>query len=421
MTKKDTRRRRSPGEGSVFEYTTKAGATRYGIKYLVPQEDGSNRQVLRRRDEHGNPWTTRTAANSVIREALSKVERGEFVEPSKQTLGEFLDEWADGLRLAPSTVASYKKNIRLHIKPYLGSVPMASLSAQKIRKVYRQLEEGGRRDHKGELTGEPLSKRTVRYIATILRAGLQDAVESEPPRLARNPADKADPPTPKESKAPEMHPWTDDQLRRFLRWSKSASGLHTAWYVLAMTGMRRGELLALRWRDVDLDAGSISVRRSVGIVKTKGQKPKLIEGSTKTCKARVIDIDAATVALLKTHKRERGGLALQLARDDALVFGDTEGQWRHPDRFSRTFKDQLRRCDKELTKDSVQAPEEIKLHDLRHTHATILLRAGVHPKIVSERLGHSSISVTLDIYSHVLPTIQREAVAKLAAIMDGTG
>lgn len=405
----------------MFEYTLASGAVRFGIKFVVPQEDGSTKPVLRRRDPNGKPWTTRTAANAAIRDALSKVERGEFVEPSKQTLGEFLDEWVEGLRLAPSTVASYRKNIRLHIKPYLGGVPLTALTGTKIKKLYRQLEDGGRRDHKGELTGRPLAKRTVRYIATILRSALQEAVEGEPARLARNPADKADPPTAKEAKAPEMHPWSEGRLRAFLGWSRLHSVLHVAWYVLAMTGMRRGELLALRWHDVDLDAGSISVRRSVGLVKVKGKPTRLVEGSTKSCKARVIDIDAATVALLRGHRRERGGLALQLVRNDALVFGDSEGTWRHPDRFSRSFKDQLRRCEKTLTAQGAEAPEEIKLHDLRHTHATILLGAGIHPKVVSERLGHASVSITLDIYSHVLPTIQREAVTKLAAIMAGAG
>lgn len=419
---KSKRRRRSPGEGGVFEYTLTDGTVRFGIKFVVPQGDGTSKSVLRRRDPNGKPWTTRTAANAAIRDALSKVERGEFVEPSKQTLGEFLDEWVDGLRLAPSTVASYRKNIRLHIKPYLGGVLLTGLSSGRIKKLYRQLEEGGRRDHKGALTGQPLAKRTVRYIATILRAALQEAVDGEPARLVRNPADKADPPTVKESRAPEMHPWSDGQLRAFLGWSRVRSVLHVAWLVLAMTGMRRGELLALRWHDVDLDAGTVSVRRSAGLVKVKGEKARLIEGPTKSCKARVIELDAATVAALRTHRRDRGRLALQLGRNDALVFGDHEGGWRHPDRFSRSFKDALRHCQTALTGHAdAEVPDEIKLHDLRHTHATILLRAGVHPKVVSERLGHASVSITLDIYSHVLPTIQREAVAKLAAIMGGTG
>ncbi|MQA86681.1 MAG: tyrosine-type recombinase/integrase [Streptosporangiales bacterium] len=408
------RKRRSPGEGSVFEFTTKADVTRYGIKFLVPQPDGTLKQVLRRRGQNGEIWEKYGDAAKALRDALGKVDRNEWVEPSKQPLGEYLDEWAAGLRLADSTVASYRKNIRLHLKPYLGGVPLASLTTAKINELYRTLEGGGRRDHK---TGGALSARTVRYIHTILRAALQAAVESD--RLTKNPADRADPPTAKQAKAPEMHPWSDDQLRAFLDWSKDNSALHTAWYVLAMTGMRRGELLALRWRDVDLDAGTISVRRSVGLVRNKGKGAEIKEGPTKTSKPRVVDIDDATVTLLRAHRRERGNLALQLGRDDALVFGDHEGRWRHPERFSRTFKAHLNRCRRDLAKRKVEPPEEIRVHDLRHTHATILLRAGVHPKIVSERLGHANVSITLDTYSHVLPTIQREAVAKLAAIMGG--
>lgn len=408
-------RRRSPGEGGVFEYKLANGQLRFGIKFTAPQPDGSSKPVLRRRDENGQPWTTKKAAQAAVSEALAKVRRDEWIEPSKQTLGEYLDEWAAGLRLAPSTVASYKKNIRNLINPRIGGVALASLTPARITAMYRELETSGRCDHKA---GEGLSARTVRYVHTILGAALSAAVDAG--MIARNPVDKAKPPTAKEAKAPEMHPWTGDQLKAFLAWSKEGSTLHLAWYVLAMTGMRRGELLALRWRDLDLETGTIAVRRSVGIIRNKGQGARIEEGPTKTCKPRVVDVDDATVALLKAHKRERGGLALQMARDDALVFGDLEGQHRHPERFSRTFKEHLARCRKELEKAGAEVPDEIRLHDLRHTHATILLRANVHVKIVSERLGHATVSITLDTYSHVLPTMQREAVAKLAAIMGGS-
>ena len=186
------------------------------------------------------------------------------------------------------------------------------------------------------------------------------------PLLARNPAVKARPPTAREAdaKAPEMHPWNAGQLRRFLDWARDHSQLYAAWYVSAYTGMRRGELLALRWRDIDLDAGTISVRRSVGIVRVKGRKGILREGPTKTCKPRVIDIDPATVAVLRAWKRERGALALALARDDSVVFGNQEGQFRQPERFSHLFREQQARCARMLGED---APPGIRLHDLRHS------------------------------------------------------
>ncbi|MGP4024388.1 tyrosine-type recombinase/integrase [Actinomadura sp. 3N407] len=417
MSSKSKPKRRSPGEGSVFEFKTKAGAVRFGIKFVVTQEDGSKKSVLRRRGPNGETWTKRTDAAKALRDAMTKVDTGTWVDPSKQPLGEYLDTWAAGLRLGDSTVASYKKNIRLHMTPYLGAIPLASLTTAKIDALYRTLEENGRRDGKGELTGTGLSARTVRYIHTILRSALQAAVDAEPALLAKNPADKAKPPTAKQAAPPEMHPWAAAQLRTFLNWSAEHSVHHVAWYVLAMTGMRRGELLALRWRDIDFDAGTIRVRRSVGLIRTKGKKPEIKEGDTKTSKPRTVDGDDHTMGMLRTLKRERGSLALQLARDDALVFGDAEGKHRHPERFSRAFKDQLKRCERYLTKQGRETLPEIRLHDLRHTHATLLLIGGEPVKVVSERLGHASAVITMNTYAHVLPGNQRAAADKFAALV----
>jgi integrase len=184
-----------------------------------------------------------------------------------------------------------------------------------------------------------------------------------------------------------MHPWDARQLAAFLGWAGEGSQLYALWCLLAMTGMRRGEALALRWRHIDLEGRTASVWRSVGVVRVKGEGAKVVEGDTKSGKPRVIDLDAATVALLRAWKRARGAMALQLARDDALVFGDHEGSHRHLERISRTFKAEVERCRKAL---SDAAPPEIRLHDLRHTHATLLLAKGVPVKVVSERLGHAS-------------------------------
>src|SRR5262249_54287869 len=151
-----------------------------------------------------------------------------------------------------------------------------------------ELESSGRADYR---RGEGLSARTVRYVATILRAALSEAVTAG--LLTRNPADPehAKPPSAKKARAPEIHPWTAGQLAAFLDWSREHSQLRPGWHVLAMTGMRRGELLALRWRDLDLDAATASVRRSAGVIRVKGQGATITEGPTKTGRPRVIDLD----------------------------------------------------------------------------------------------------------------------------------
>lgn len=413
MSARKGARRRTPGTGSVWEYRTKAGEVRYAIGYTAEQPDGSTRSVTRRTGPHGEKWTTRKAATDALEDVRSAIRKGGHVDPSKQQLGKYLEEWLDGLRLAPGSVASYRKNVRLHMTPYLGTVQLSSLTTARINTLYRQLERGGRADYR---KGEGLSPRTVRYVHTILSAALSDAVKSN--RLARNPASSATPPTEKEARAPEMHPWNAAQLAAFLRWSAGNSPFHVLWYVLAFTGARRGEALALRWRDVDLDAGTASIRRSAGLVRVKGEAARITEGSTKTGKARVIDLDTETVALLRSHRRARAAMALQLGRDDALVFGDHEGGYLNPEGASHKFRVAVRQCQKALGDEAVPG---IRLHDLRHTHASLLLADGEPVKVVSERLGHSSAMITLNVYQAVMPGMQRRAAERFASLVKGTG
>jgi integrase len=359
-------------------------------------------------------FETRKEAQTALREALSSAAKGTYAEPSKRTTGSWLDEWLGTLRHQPSTMASYRKNIRLHVKPYIGEVPLASLTSARLTRLYNELEASGRRDGKGELTGAGLSARTVRYIHTIIGAALSAAVDTEPPLLLRNPAAKAKPPTAKQARPPEMHPWTAAQLVAFLNWAREHDSLHPAWTVLAMTGMRRGELLALRWRDIDLAAATITVRRSAGVVRNAGEGAEIREGATKTSKPRVIDLDPGTVAVLRSWKTRRGSQALALARDGALVFSDLEGGYLHPERFSRTFREHLAQCRKELGED---APPMIRLHDLRHTHASLLLADGELVKTVSERLGHASATITMTVYAHAMPGDQKRAASRFAALV----
>ena len=403
-------RRRSPGEGSVWPYTTKAGEQRYAIGYVLETPDGTRRSVTRRRGPHGEKWATRKDATAALRAILTEAAKGEHVDPSRQPLGAYLDEWLDGLRLRPGTIASYRRNLRVHVVPAIGAVPLASLTTARINAMYRELERTGRADLGTEVRG--LSPRTVRYCHSILRVALAAAVEEH--RLARNPAAAAKPPTTREARAPEMHCWTAAQLAAFLGWAGRHSEHHPLWHVLAHTGMRRGEALALRWRDVSLDSGTVSVRRSAGVVRNRGEAPEHVEGDTKSGKPRLVDLDPATIGLLRAHRRDRGAMALQLGRDDALVFADHEGRPLYPEGVSRWFRADLARCRGALGDETVPL---IRLHDLRHTHATILLSAREAVHVVSRRLGHASPNVTMAVYAHVLPGSQQEAANLFASLI----
>src|SRR3954451_19183071 len=251
---------------------------------------------------------TQRGAERVVGRRARGLDLGEWVEPTKQWLDAYLAGWVAGQRLSASTISSYRKNIRLHIDPYLGETTLARLTGGAVDTWMRTLEASGRADGRGGL-----SARTVRYVYTILRSALSDAVRNG--RLSVNPTDRSTPPSPSEARPPEMQAWTAGELARFLRWAEDRDpDLAMGWRLLAATGMRRGEALALRWRDVDLDAGRLQGRRSVGTVKTNGADEELVEGPTKTGQARVVDIDSDTVAVLRAYRANRGLLAPELVR-----------------------------------------------------------------------------------------------------------
>lgn len=390
-------RRRQPGEGSISQYQTKAGP-RVLAKYSYTADDGTRKQALKR----GFP--TRKAAADYLRERVTSVQRGEHVAPNRVTVEEHFAAWLDGLRQQPSTVASYRKNVRLHVVPHIGALRLEQLTGTRLTKLYRHLETAGRADGQGGL-----SPRTVRYVHTIVHAGLRAAVRDG--LVLSNAADKADPPSAKAAASPEMTFWTAPQLATFLRHDPQHE-LAMAWRLLANTGMRRGEALALRWSDVDWTAGRISVQRAVGVVKTKGAGEELHFGKPKSGRARVVDLDPATLAALRSYRAQRAEVALTLAKDDALVLGTVDGAVRHPERFSRAWQTAVTRARRDLP----DLPS-IRLHDLRHTHATIMLGAGIPVKVVSERLGHANATITLGVYAHVMPGMQAEAANLFANLI----
>jgi integrase len=403
---------------------TVTGKVRYVVRNGVRKQTKLKDWYVVTYDKNATParkWSrrfaTRTEAENHRDTIAGAVRRREYVEPSRQPLSEFVDHWltASRSRYRPSTFSSYDDKLRLHVLPTLGGTPLSEVDPSALNALYGKLLESGRKDHRG---GAGLSVRTVRYVHTILHRVLKDAVRWG--LLTRNPADMASPPAARGS-SPELRVWTGDQLRAFLAASRQHRGrggkigidrLYCAWVVAGTTGLRRGELLGLRWRDVDLDRGVLSVRQTVGLVQRDGKRI-IGYGVPKTDQSRrVVALDPWTVGELAEHRlrqdaeRELAGDAWQ---DADLVFPARDGRPFHPEHFWREF---VTRCDR-------YAVPRIALHDLRHTHATMALQEGIHPRIVQERLGHSTISITLDVYSHVLPTMQEEAAAKMGAAVLG--
>lgn len=362
--------------------------------------DGQRKQTRRR----GFP--TRKAAQAELTRILGALEQRQYVTPKRQALGTFLTEtWLPAIEhtIKPGTFESYRRNVRLHVagRP-IGRRQLQQVEPSDLNALYALLLAGCE-DHAA------LSARTVRYIATILHRAFRDAVRWQ--ALVRNPADSADPPKP--TSRPEMKTWTGAQLSTFLN-HVAGDRLSGVWWLLATTGMRRGEALGLRWADVDLDAGVARIIRTLITtdVQHKGS-PGMAWGTPKTAKGRrSVSLDPTLVAALRTHRARQLQERMILGAgyvDEDLVVAEADGQPMHPKRLSYYFERESKRAG--------LAP--IRLHDLRHTHATLALKAGVHPRIVQERLGHANVSITLDTYSHVDLDMQAAAALRVSALITG--
>ena len=343
---------------------------------------------------------TRKEAQEALTKVLNDLREGTYIQPSKVVLSEFLrDVWLPAIpsTIRESTLSSYKMHVERHISPPLGTLRLRDITGATINSFYLALSSDGRCDETGGL-----SPATVRRIHATLHGTLRDAVKWG--YLLRNPADAAEPPKPS-SEPRAMNAWDAKELRKFLE-AAHDDRLYPLWHVLAYTGMRRGEALGLLWRDVDFESARISVSRSHIIV-----NGKLTVSEPKTARGRrVIDLDGATVLALSRQAAQQADehhdWDAAWAESD-LVFTQESGEPLYPSKVSRAFAAVIKRA-------KVRA---IPLHGLRHTHASLSLQAGVPAKVISERLGHATIAITMDIYSHVVPGMQAEAAERFAALM----
>ena len=344
----------------------------------------------------------RRDAEAELARLIAAADRGIDVEPSKLTVKEYMGRWLTDYakpNLAPSSYERYAECVRLHIVPALGQLRLGDLRPAHIVAAQRRwLESGGR-------GGRSLAPRTVLKLHRILREALQHAVRWQ--LVPVNAADAVQPPRAQRS---EIAALTPDQARTLIDAARG-DDMETPIITALYTGLRVGELLGLRWQDVTVETGMVRVVQSI----RPARGGTFTIGPTKTHRSqRAVSIPRIVVTALTDHHRQQSAWRLALAGswpDHDLVFTDPLGRPLTAMRLRWALWRLLRTA----------GLPKIRLHDLRHTMATLMLAAGEHPKVVSERLGHSTVALTLDVYSHVVPGLQEAAAERLADLLRTPG
>ena len=368
--------------------------------WAVVVDAGKDPETGQRRQHWHTIKGTKRDAQRALNEILAAMEKGTYIKPNSVTLGDWLAQWVDSyvaIHTTLRTQESYRSIILRHLIPSLGSIPLKQLQPQHMQSYYARALTHGRVDKEGGL-----SARSVLYHHRILSEALSHAVKMGV--VVRNVAELVDPPRPAK---PKISTLTPEEADRFLDAARE-----TSYYVffssLLYTGLRRGELLALKWRNVDLDKGHLYV---VETAYKLGDGRYIIKEPKTPHSRRTVALPPSLVLLLHEYqvdqKLARLWLGEKLGSDD-FVFSRADGSPLTPNAVTLAFKRVIRKA----------GLKRIRLHDLRHTHATLMLKAGVHPKIVSERLGHASISITLDTYSHVLPGLQEAAAQRFDQLFE---
>ena len=358
------------------------------------------REERRRATKGGYPTARECAA--AMSKVLNSLTEKTFVVPVHTTVREFLlTQWLPTIKgtVRPTTFASYTALCEQHIVPRLGALQLQKLSPGAINALYAHLLAEGRIRGKGG----PLSASSVRRVHAVLHRACHDAVRWG--YLTVSPVAAADPPKVSAEHPEKLPVWTAEQLAAFLTYVAD-DRLFALWRLYATTGMRRGEALGLAWEDLDMEGGAVTIRRSWIPVNGVAQfsEPKTKRGR------RTIALDPVTLDALKVHAARQADeqAAWQESWSDSrFVFTREDGQPLHPWAVSQAFGRHAK----------VALLPHIPLHGLRHTYATLALAAGVNPKIVSARLGHATVALTLDIYSHVLPQADREAAERIADLL----
>jgi integrase len=378
-------KRRGNGEGSIYQ--RKDG--RWVGQYTVQTADGPKYRYI-----YGK---TRKSVAERLTKAMADRDGGLVFTAGTVTVGEYLDRWlSDTVRdtVRQNTFENYVYLVRKHIKPTLGRLKLKSLTPAHVRGLYREKLDGG------------LSGRTVNYIHVTLHKALKQAVNDA--LIPRSATDAVKAPRPDKR---EVQALDREQARAFLEAARGER-LEALYFVAVTTGLRQGELLGLRWTDIDFGRGVLAIRRAL-VAGSVGSRTGARFDAPKNSKSRrTVRLTASSVECLKRHKAAQNEERLKLGHlweDHGIVFPNRVGKpMDHNNLYSRDFKRMLKKA---------ELPEVFRFHDLRHTCATLLLLKNVNPKIVQEMLGHATITQTLDTYSHVLPTMQDAATEAMESVL----
>ncbi len=368
----------------------KRGDNTWYIRIFLGRDTNGKRKYFNK-TIHG----TKKDAQKFLTAKTREKDLGIFVEPAAMPLNEYLDKWLSESvkpRLREATLDSYQSLLQKHVRGKLGSHKLSDIKPFHVQKIYNQMTES------------ELSPRTVRYVHTVLKAAFSQAIRWQ--MLVLNPCNAANLPR---SKKTEMKAFSPEQAKRFLDAAKNDK--HGLIFAFALaSGMRPEEYLALKWSDIDFEKHTATVQRV--LIWRKGGGWYFSE--PKTAKSRrTLPLPESLFVKLKTYKRVQSEAMLKLGQSyerNNFVFATDEGKPLHYKNLTN------RHFHKILEKAELK---DFRLYDLRHSTATLLLSEGINPKIVSERLGHASIVLTLDTYSHVLPDMQKEASSKLGQVLFG--
>ncbi len=334
-------------------------------------------------------------AEKKLSELLRQLDTGSYIQPGKTTMADYLDRWlAEYVKpnLSPRSYERYADIVKRCFTPKLGNVLLTQLKADRLQRLYTDWLDSG------------LSARTVRYHHAVIHKALELALKAG--QVSRNVADAVNVPRIKQG---EMRTWDEQELSAFLEAAR-ATPYYELFYLALYTGMRRSELLALRWQDIDLVFGQVSISRSIHLLKDGSY----VFTQPKSAKSRrTIALPPSAVLLLKRYYdtlRMDCAMVGKPLNDDILVFS-TLGEPLRPNTITRAWYSLA-------VKSGIK---RIRFHDARHTHASLMLKQGIHPKIVQERLGHSSIAMTLDTYSHVAPGLQEAAAVSFDNLLSNSG